>query len=217
MSLSSSAPEGDVQAAYNRWAEVYDTDRNPTRDLNAAILRRQPFDLQGGAVLELGCGTGLNTAWLAGQARHVIGFDFSLGMMARAQQRISSPNVQFVMADVTKPWSFQGNLFHLVVANLILEHVQDLGHVFAEVWRVLQPGGRFYLGELHPYRQLLGSRARYEEQSSGRAVQVPAFVHSVAEFVNGAVGAGFVVERLDEWRAESDTVPRLVTLLLRRP
>jgi ubiquinone/menaquinone biosynthesis C-methylase UbiE len=125
--------------------------------------------------------------------------------------------VQFVTADVTQPWSFQGDAFDLVIANLILEHVQDLGHVFHEACRVLQPGGRFYVGELHPYKQLRGSQARYQEADSGSEVRVPAFVHTVAEFVNGAISAGFVVERLDEWQTEVDTVPRLLTLLLRRP
>ena len=217
MSRPPSPSQGDVQAAYDRWAAVYDRDPNPTRDLNALALRRQRFALRGRALLEIGCGTGLNTAWLAARARRVIGVDFSQGMLARAQRRISSPNVQFVTTDVTQPWPFQEDAFGLVLATLILEHVDDLGHVFAEAWRVLQAGGHFYIGELHPYKQLLGSQARYQEEGSGGEVLVPAFLHTVAEFVNGAVGAGFAVERLEEWQAEADTVPRLLTLLLRRP
>ncbi|MGC9334508.1 MAG: class I SAM-dependent methyltransferase, partial [Anaerolineae bacterium] len=144
MSPSRTGPTRDVAAAYDRWAAAYDADGNPTRDLNALALRRQAFGWRGRAVLEVGCGTGLNTAWLAGRAGQVIAVDVSQGMLARARERISSAGVQFVTADVTAPWPFRGRAFDLVVANLILEHVQDLEHVFAEAWRVLQPGGQFY-------------------------------------------------------------------------
>jgi ubiquinone/menaquinone biosynthesis C-methylase UbiE len=216
MNPSPIRPESDVKTAYDRWADVYDSDHNPTRDLNALALRQQGFDLQGNAVLEVGCGTGLNTAWLAERADRIVAADFSRGMLVRAQQRVSAANVRFVIADVTEPWAFQERAFDLVLANLILEHVRDLDHVFGEACRVLRPGGRLYLGELHPYKQLVGSQARYQDAGSGSEVRVPAFVHTVAEFVNGAVCAGFVVERLDEWQAEGDTLPRLLTLLLRR-
>ena len=96
------AREEDVQAAYDRWAAVYDTDQNPTRDLNGAALRCQPFELGGRAVLEVGCGTGLNTAWLAPRAARVVGVDFSQGMLARARHRIGSLNVLLLMPDVTR-------------------------------------------------------------------------------------------------------------------
>lgn len=216
MSRSRAHPQRDVEAAYDRWAAVYDADRNPTRDLNASALRQQDFDLEGRAVLEVGCGTGLNTAWLAERAGPVTGVDVSQGMLARARERISSPRVQFVTADLTAPWPFGDRAFDLVVANLVLEHVQDLDHVFGEARRVLQPGGRLYVGELHPYRQLQGAQARFQDAGSGCEVRVPAFVHTVSESVNGAIGAGFAVARLDEWQADGDGVPRLLTLLCHR-
>ena len=73
-----------VQMAYNEWVHQYDIDDNPTRDLNAEVLRQQPFDLVQQAVLEIGCGTGLNTVWLAQRARYVVALDIAEGMLSTA-------------------------------------------------------------------------------------------------------------------------------------
>jgi predicted O-methyltransferase YrrM len=65
----------DPQHAYDRWAVQYDTDTNDTRDLNAEVLRKQAFTEEYDAMLEHGCGIGLNTQWLAAQAGHVMTTD----------------------------------------------------------------------------------------------------------------------------------------------
>lgn len=53
-----------MREAYDAWAEQYDTDENPTRALNAMVLREQDFRRADDEVLEIGCETGLNTQWL---------------------------------------------------------------------------------------------------------------------------------------------------------
>ena len=50
-------------------------------------------------------------------------------------------------------------------------------------------------------------------------VHVTAFAHSMAEYVNGALDAGFSLRKLGEWRdtgALADAPPRLVSLLFAR-
>ena len=81
----------DVAAAYDRWAGQYDDAPNATRDLDAAVVRRTPLRVDGRDVLELGCGTGKNTAWLAARARQVLALDFSPGMLAAARRRLDAP------------------------------------------------------------------------------------------------------------------------------
>ena len=54
----------DVADAYDRWSRQYDDDQNATRDLDAFVLRQAPLHLAGARVLEVGCGTGKNSAWL---------------------------------------------------------------------------------------------------------------------------------------------------------
>jgi len=205
----------EVQKAYNEWVHRYDTNENPTRDLNAKALRQQAFDLTGKSVLEIGCGTGFNTMWLADRAQFVVGVDIAEGMLRKARCHLGELNVRFLQADITKPWPFN-QAFDLIVASLVLEHIEDLGHVFDEAHQVLRPGGLFYIGELHPYKQLQGAQAKYRDTETGKEVLVLAFRHNVSEYVNDGIEAGFALRCMKEWQNEADAGPRLLTLLFER-
>lgn len=105
----------------------------------------------------------------------------------------------------------------VVVADLVLEHIHDLAPVFHQSARVLRDDGQLFLCELHPFRQLKGSQARFIDPHTGNTVHVPAFRHSVSEYVNGALAAGFVLSEIGEWPVESlpeDQPRRLLSVLL---
>lgn len=215
-----SAPRDSIAQAYDRWSATYDADKNTTRDLDATVLRRTPIALDGRDVLELGCGTGKNTAYLASKARKVFALDFSEGMIARAHERLTTSNVRFIRHDVRDLWPVDAASVDVVVGNLILEHVHDLAPVYFEATRVLRPGGQLFICELHPYRQLLGSQAQFVDPNSGETIRVTAHVHTVAEYVNGGVEAGFVLRALGEWTEENapaDAPPRLISFLFELP
>jgi ubiquinone/menaquinone biosynthesis C-methylase UbiE len=219
MAHSAKVARTDVAAAYNRWASIYDADKNTTRDLDAFVMRRVPVQIENLDVLELGSGTGKNTEFLAARARSVIAMDVSQGMIARAHQRIPTSNVRFLLHDVRDNWPVQPASVDAVVANLILEHVHDLAPVFFEAARVLRPGGQFFFCELHPYRQLAGGQAHFVDPDTGETVHVDAHVHTVSEYVNGAIEAGFGLRSLGEWKeddADPAAPPRLISLLLER-
>jgi ubiquinone/menaquinone biosynthesis C-methylase UbiE len=210
---------GEVARAYDRWAAQYDEDRNTTRDLDAAVARRAPLRIAGRDVLELGCGTGKNTVWLAREARQVHALDFSEGMLAEARRRIDAPNVRFIQHDVRLAWPLPAASVDVVVGNLVLEHVRDLAPIHAEAARVLRPGGQLFLCELHPFRQLRGGQAHFVDEASGETVHVPAFTHSTSEYVNGGISAGLVLRELGEWlepEAPAEMPPRLLSLLFER-
>lgn len=206
----------DVREAYDAWAATYDTDRNLTRDLDRAVTRATLADLRRGAIIELGCGTGKNTAFLAETGARVHALDFSGAMLARARAKLPLANVAFTVANLTAPWPRAERSADLVVCNLVLEHIADLRFIFGEASRCLGAGGHLFVSELHPFKQYLGSRANFQRDQG--AVAIPAFVHHLSNFLDAAAGAGFTLAELKEWWHEDDrgAPPRLVSFLWRK-
>ncbi|TGE14135.1 class I SAM-dependent methyltransferase [Hymenobacter elongatus] len=206
-----------IQQAYDTWAGSYDTIRNRTRDLEARAIRAV---VPAGAypeAIELGCGTGKNTEWLATQARHLTAVDFSAEMLRQAQRKLPLPHLTFQAANVTQPWEFAPQPADLLTCSLILEHIPDLDHIFAQARLALRPQGLFYIGELHPFKQYQGSKARFDT-AAGQVVEVPAYVHHLSDFTESARRHDFSCVQLREWFDEDDrsTTPRLVSFLFQR-
>jgi malonyl-CoA O-methyltransferase len=211
----------DVADAYDRWAATYDTDQNATRDLDALVLRASGLTLDGRDVLEVGCGTGKNTVWLAERARSLTAMDFAEQMIARARRRVvnAPAKVEFIRHDVREQWPLENGAVDVVVGNLVLEHVRDVGAVFREAARVLRRGGVAYFCELHPDRQARGGQAQFSDAETGERILVAAFVHTVEEFMEAATTAQLVVERMEphvEDGAPADSPPRLLAIRLAR-
>lgn len=215
-SLNKHEPETALTAKlYDGWASTYDTVLNKTRDLEKTACRltlsKIPFD----TVIELGCGTGKNTVWLAKKAKHVTAADFSGEMQAVAKQKVGG-NVTFALADITQTWNFASGKADLITCSLILEHVKDLDFVFREAARHLNIDAHFYVCELHPFKQYTGSKARFE--NSGGLQVLDCFTHHISDFTLAALTNGFTLIELDEWFDDDDrtAVPRLISFLFRK-
>jgi len=206
-----------VRQAYDQWAGNYDTSPNPTRDLSLSVFRNYEAELTGARVLEIGCGTGLNTAWMAELARKVTACDHSEGMLEQARKRVQAEHVDFHPIDITQHWPFDA-VYDVVVDQLVLEHIFDLGHIYGEAKRLLVPGGRFMITELHPFKQLNGSRARFVKEGEEEETPVPAFTHMVSEYVDAGLSKDFRLLQLREWAdpEEKEAFPRLLTLVFER-
>jgi ubiquinone/menaquinone biosynthesis C-methylase UbiE len=204
-----------IKEAYTDWSATYDSDRNLTRDLDQRVASQILGKLRCRSILELGCGTGKNTAMLAEIAEHVRAFDFSRGMLEKAREKVGRSNVTFAMADITRPWPVAAASIDLIVCDLVLEHISDLSIIFSEAARVLIAGGRFFVCELHPFRQYQGTVARFQREAT---TEITAFVHHLTDFTDHAVANGFAVEQINEWWHEEDRdkPPRLISFLFER-
>jgi len=205
----------NVQQAYNSWSETYDAVENKTRDIEAMALRKSVSG-ENLDILEIGCGTGKNTEFLQTKAAKLIGADFSAEMLEKAKAKIDAENVEFRQMDLREEWSFAENSFDLITCSLALEHIENIDFVFAQAARVLRNGGRFYIGELHPFKQYNGTKARFE---TGNGVfELECFVHHISEFFEAGTKNNFDVIELKEWFDEDDKtqIPRLLTMIFRK-
>ena len=207
----------NIQDAYTRWSDTYDSDRNLTRDLDHRATRDALAGLRYQNIMELGCGTGKNTAFLTEAGQQIVAVDFSPGMLRQAKSKIKSAHVFFVVADLTKPWPCKDEAFELIVCNLVLEHIEDLDAVFAQVSRALKTGGQFFLSELHPFRQYKGTKANFRREDE--AIEIPAFVHHLSDFTEAARTNGLLMRMMKEWWHEEDEnkLPRLVSFMFEKP
>lgn len=206
----------DIQNAYNEWSGTYESDENLTRDLDQRVTMELFGNLHFDSILEIGCGTGKNTAFLTKIASVVHAVDFSQGMIEKAKEKVQADNVHFSMMDITQPWDFEQQFFDLITCNLVLEHIADLQFVFSEAARVLQPNGYFFINELHPFRQYDGKKARFYRNEE--KIEVDAFTHHVSDFFQAADSGGLRLIKLHEYWHEADQkqLPRILSMLFER-
>ncbi|WP_332733871.1 class I SAM-dependent methyltransferase [Flavihumibacter sp.] len=202
-----------IENAYNQWAEQYDTNKNRTRDLEAIALREMLAWVPAGDCLEIGCGTGKNSLWLVDKCRSLTAVDLSEEMLNRAKEKLEGKEVQFLQADITQPWPFADDSFDLVTFSLVLEHIDDLNPIFTEAARCLRNGGMIYMGELHPFKQYTGTKARFETEEGTSVVEC--YTHNSSDFIQAAERAGMRVSTLNEYFDEGDrsSIPRILAIL----
>jgi ubiquinone/menaquinone biosynthesis C-methylase UbiE len=188
----------DVRTGYDRWAVVYDHDRNPLQALEEPVVRAALGDVRTLKVLDLGCGTGRHALWLVSQGARVMAVDFSEGMLAEARQKPFAERVHFLQHDLHEPLPFEDGEFDVVVSGLVLEHIQDLSRLFTEIRRVVKPEGRVVISAMHPAMFLRGSQARFTDPDSGELVQPGSVAHTVSDFVMAVVRSGFQIDAISE-------------------
>lgn len=204
-----------VQQAYNRWASQYDTNQNKTRDKEAVALRETLSVIDFHRCLEMGCGTGKNTEWLLTKADAVTAVDLSEEMLGKARSKINNAKVQFVQADMLADWSFASDKYNLVTFSLVLEHIENLEVIFKKAASVLQINGYVYVGELHPFKQYTGSKARFDTEE-GRTV-VSCFTHHISDFTEAAKKHGLQLTELREYFDKGEReIPRVLALLFQK-
>ena len=205
----------DLIDHYNAWAVQYDQDINRTRDLDKKITIESLSSIDFLEVLELGCGTGKNSEWLITRAHRLVGLDFSKNMLERANNKIMSDKATFIRADLNEKWPVKDNSFDLAVINLTLEHIEDLDHIFNSLSNKLSESGKCFVSELHPKRQLAGSKAKFFNM--GEEFVLDAFLHDEEDYVQSAERSGLTLcAKKDHFDNEED-VPRLISFLFEKP
>jgi 2-polyprenyl-3-methyl-5-hydroxy-6-metoxy-1,4-benzoquinol methylase len=107
-------------------------------------------------IVEIGCGTGQMSLFLARADRVVIGADLSrasLRLAVEAARRFEVDQVQFIETDLHHPALREG-AFDVVYSSGVLHHTPDPSAAFVRIVRLARPGGMIVLGVYNAFARI---------------------------------------------------------------
>jgi SAM-dependent methyltransferase len=184
--------EYGVEDGYAQWSQTYD---RPLRlfAIEGPPVQRLLDGLAPGEVLDAACGTGRYAAYLAARGHAVTGVDQSTDMLELARQKV--PGGRFLPGDLTA-LPLDDASVDAAVCALALVHVADVRPAIAELARVVRPGGRIVISDVHPVLVMLGWQAQFPT-TDGRGF-LRLHPHLVSDYVAGALAAGLAVAAMEE-------------------
>lgn len=172
-----------TRAYYDELAEIYpEIATFPIREHATWPATRSLLgDVEGARLLDAGCGSGEHSAALAADGASVVGVDASAGMLQQARRRhevrgndaAGAGSLRFLQADLEGALPFEDGDFDVVLCQLVLSHVPDLGPVLEAFERVLADGGRLVVATHHPFHDFrVAERKEYPRVEAGSTMEL---------------------------------------------
>lgn len=138
-------PEKETRFMFSRHISAYEFTKNYVK---------------GRYVLDAGCGEGYGSFYLSRFAKEVMGTDYDEEIIKYANNKYKSKNLEFKTMDITK-LEFEPNVFDVVCAFQVIEHIKEYQKFLYEIYKVLKEGGYF-----------ICSTPNKEEISSGSSISL---------------------------------------------
>ena len=226
-----------ASTSWGKVAEWYDNYLETNKDsyqekVIAPNLLRILGAQKGMRVIDVACGQGFFSRKIAREGAAVVGADISKELIEQAKAR--SKDIPFYAAPAHKLSFAKDKSFDAASIVLAIQNIENITEVFAEIRRVLVPGGRFVIAMNHPvFRIPKRSSWGFDEKEKTQyrridgylsASTAPILMHpgqaqseatisyhrSLQDFTKALAKSGFAVTRLEEWisHKKSEAGPR---------
>lgn len=165
-----------IRQRFSRAAETYDAHAHVQKALAARLARELPMEYHPRRILEVGCGTGNFTSILAGRYpdAHIVGLDFAEAMLQQARKKLGpSSALSLVCAEGEAFLESCSTPFDLICSNSTMQWFDNRNRAFANMARLLSPGG-FFVGTLFGPRTFL-ELSQCLNQAMGRRVPLASY------------------------------------------
>lgn len=177
------------------------------------IISARVADFRPSSVLEVGAGTGHMAKEIASLGCNITAIEPSVGMYSVAGEVLGESNVRLInCSSYDLPFDYP---FDLAYTHMVAHVVDDLIAFFASICRHLASGGHFIFSIPHPcfyngYKGLFDEEYEYmkpitknisfniSKDASNTISGVPYHHRPISSYVNGAIGAGFLISHLEE-------------------
>jgi ubiquinone/menaquinone biosynthesis C-methylase UbiE len=236
---SSRWSDRDVAAAYDRFASGYNERAGEEGDFyhrtfTIPSILRFLGEVRGKRVLDMACGTGVFSRFLARKGAVVTGIDISGEMLrfARNREQVEPLGIKYHRSSASNLEKWENESYDAVVCNMAMMDIPDYRGAISEVSRVLVPGGGFVFSMLHPCfctpdsgwvkrdpnskkneDKLFWKVDRYFERASGpRLMQFSMsdtifFHRTLGDYIGAILELGLRIEAVDEPQVPEDLLP----------
>ena len=172
---------------YGRWASTYDRTPNPLLAREERYVIPRLPDLSGMDAIDVACGTGRWLAYLLARGVHSgIGLDTSSAMLRAAggKERVRG---RLVQADCLH-LPFGAASFDFAICSFAVGHFQNVGLLLRELARILKPGSRLIVTDLHPAAYAIGWRTGFRDELGPAQIETHLCSMNEMESVSSKIG-----------------------------
>lgn len=173
--------------------------REVVRPKVTELLDPQPGD----RVLDIACGNGNYSAYMAERGASVVAFDYSPRMieLAKKRQHRYADRIDFRVASAADEAALRalGTGFDKAVSNMAIMDISDVTKLFPCVYNALKPGGAFVFATQHPCFVTLTDRyltphSYHDIAIEGQPVKQCYYHRSIQEIFGLCFDSGFVID-----------------------